>query len=432
MEITKTQIRLLVLSCVLFAVGISSSYVIFRYTSVSPSRRALPAMASPVDADFEKIVASSSGNVAPTSRVHPVGVSAFTTSTSVSDDSKNTSSSSSSVSPVLHVPLPTEVRGFYWTGYTAGSARVASLMAYASSSHLNSVVIDAKMDDGTLSFVPRDPQLSGVAPKHPIVQDLDNLLERLRGQGLYRIARISIMRDGLFGKLHPSVVLRNADGSAWYDKTGSPWLDPAAPEVSEYAIRLAREVYARGFDEVQFDYVRFPSDGRLSAIHYPVYDGKTSKSTVMRGFFQRVGGSLQASQIPVSFDLFGLTFWATDDLGIGQRLSDVYGYADQISPMVYPSHFNRGFQGFTNPAQYPYEVVKRSLDKGSEILKAEDPQTDVSHAAKKFRPWIQDFDLGAVYDATKVRAQIKAARDAGASGWLIWNARNVYTPMRYF
>jgi len=330
-----------------------------------------------------------------------------------------------------HVPLPAEVRGFYWTGWTAGSKRVDELLAYAVASHLNTIVIDMKIDDGTLSFKPRDPQLGKYAPKYPAIRDLDALLDRLREKGLYRIARIFIMRDEAFGTLNPDAALRNADGSLWRDKKGTPWLDPAAPQVADYAIELAREAYARGFDEVQFDYLRFPSDGHLSAIKYPVYDGKLPMARVMRELFKKIGGDLRQDNIPVSFDLFGLVCCAVDDLGIGQRLSDAYPFADAVSPMMYPSHYADGFQGFAKPADHPYEVVKQSLDQALAKLKADDPQIDMVQARKKMRPWIQDFNIGAAYDADKIQAQIKAVRDAGASGWLIWNARNVYTPARY-
>lgn len=333
--------------------------------------------------------------------------------------------------PIIHVAMPEEVRGIYWTGNTAGTKRVESLMDYASSSRLNTVVMDIKMDDGSLAFVPNDPALEALTPKKPVIRDLDGLLVRLKDRGLYRVARIAVMRDRVFGELHPDTVLRTDGGGIWHDRTGMPWLDPASPKVAEYSLALAREAYARGFDEIQFDYVRFASDGVLSAIRYPVYDGRLTKSQVMREYFKVVGGTLQSEKIPVSFDLFGLTFVNNDGLGIGQRLTDVYPYADFVSPMAYPSHYAKGFQGFANPALYPYEVVKHTLDSGIGIVQSADSSTTPEAVKLKSRPWIQDFDLGAVYDAAKVQAQIKAARDAGASGWMLWNAANVYTPTKY-
>lgn len=334
-------------------------------------------------------------------------------------------------STVVHMPLPDEVRGLYWTAYTAGTDRGKTLADYAVRSHLNAIVVDLKLDNGTLAFVPNDPGLKKNAPRLPAIADLEALLTTLAEKKMYRIARIFVMRDGAFGKLHPNIALRNADGSIWHDKTGTPWLDPAAPEVTEYALALAREAYARGFDEVQFDYVRFPTDGKISAIHYPIFNSSMTRVDVMKKFFQDVGGGLQKDKIPVSFDLFGMTFWRTDDFLIGQRLADAIPFADFVSPMVYPSHYPNGFQSFANPAMHPYEIVKQSLDKGIETIRVDDPNVDPPAARKKFRPWLQNFDIGATYDAAKIEAQIKAARDAGASGWMLWNARNIYTPATY-
>jgi hypothetical protein len=151
----------------------------------------------------------------------------------------------------------------------------------------------------------------------------------------------------------------------------------------------------------------------------------------MRAFFETIGTALAQEHIPVSYDLFGMTFWSAYDYGIGQRLNDAFPYGDFVSPMVYPSHYYTGFQGFKNPALYPYEVVKRSLDKGVETLQLDFAMLKAEDARKKFRPWLQDFNMGAVYGADKVDAQIKAARDAGASGWLLWNAANKYAPAKF-
>ncbi|MFA5185255.1 MAG: putative glycoside hydrolase [Patescibacteria group bacterium] len=355
-----------------------------------------------------------------------------TTASSTIGTATTTIIETSAPAPVIaHVPLPDEVRGIYWTAWTAGSKRADILLAYASSSHLNTIVIDLKLDGGELAFVPRDPVLSELVPKDPAVKDLDALLARLKNQNIYRIARIAVMRDRAFGELHPEVALRYAGGGVWRDKTGMQWLDPAAPEVGDYALALAHEAYARGFDEIQFDYVRFASDGALTAIRYPVYDGKLTKSEVMRKFFERVGGTLQAEKIPVSFDLFGLTCCAVDDLGIGQRLSDVIPFSDYVSQMAYPSHYAHGFEGLANPALYPYEVVKKTLDRNIATLHTSSSTAEIVAIRQKSRPWIQDFNIGAIYDASKVQAQIKAVRDSGASGWMIWNAANRYTTVKY-
>ncbi|TAK03903.1 hypothetical protein EPO34_01965 [Patescibacteria group bacterium] len=331
--------------------------------------------------------------------------------------------------PSIHVPIPDEVRGLYWTAQTAGTKRADELLGYMKGSGINAVVIDLKMDDGELAFAPLDLSLAPYAQEEPAIPDLEALLGRLKDAGIYRIARVAVMRDSAYAAAHPEVAFRYPRGSLWRDNTGAAWVDPADPGVATYALALAREAYARGFDEIQYDYVRFASDGALSAIRYPVYDGKQTKVEVMQGFFKTLGEGLKTDGIPVSFDLFGMTFESVDDFNIGQRLVDAFPYVDFVSPMTYPSHYAVGFQGYKNPALYPYEVPKHSFDSGKAMLEALGIPPEAY--ARKLRPWIQDFDIGATYTAARIEAQIKAARDAGASGWMIWNARNVYEPADY-
>lgn len=333
-------------------------------------------------------------------------------------------------SVVFRVPLPSEVRGLYWTAATAGSARGDELLAYMKQTGLNTVVIDLKMDNGQVAFVPRDETIVPYAQARPAIYDLDELLARLYEAGMYRVARIPVMRDGAFARAHPDLALQTTNSSLWQDNIGSLWVDPSAAPVADYAIALAREAYARGFDEVQFDYVRFASDGAVNHIVYPVYDGVEPMVSVLQRFFTRVGGVMRAEHIPVSFDVFGMTFWSYNDFNIGQRLIDVLPYSDWVSPMVYPSHYPRGFEGFANPAEAPYEMVWRSLEEGTKLTRGFWSGSE-SELRVKWRPWLQDFDIGAVYTSDLIEAQIQAARDAGASGWILWNARNVYEPSDY-
>jgi hypothetical protein len=312
-----------------------------------------------------------------------------------------------------HIPLPSEVRGLYWTATTALSSRAQELLAYMKQTGLNTVVIDLKMDDGQL-----------------VIEDFNPILHQLAQENIYRIARIAVMRDGAFALLHPELALKTMKGDFWKDNIGSIWVDPAAVEVAEFAIALGKEAYARGFDEVQFDYARFASDGETGNIVYPVYQSTDSMVEVMQRFFQTIGVAMRKDHIPVSFDLFGMTFWSYEDFNIGQRLIDVLPYSDWISPMVYPSHYPNEFEGFANPAEEPYEIVKRSLDEGTKLTHGFWSGSEESLRAK-WRPWLQDFDIGAVYTSSMIEAQIRAARDAGASGWILWNARNVYERANY-
>jgi hypothetical protein len=138
-----------------------------------------------------------------------------------------------------------------------------------------------------------------------------------------------------------------------------------------------------------------------------------------------------------SVDLFGLTMWQHDyDLNIGQRLVDALPHFDYISPMVYPSHYPSGFNGHANPAAVPYEVIYSNMMRGQELverIEREDAERVTANPGLQpaklatFRPWLQDFDLGAVYTADMVRGQFRATEEGGGSGWLVWNAANRYT-----
>ena len=348
----------------------------------------------------------------------------------VVDVAKDTTSEESLDIQINRVDLPDEVRGIYWTAYSAGSQQGKQLLDYMIESGLNTAVIDLKMDNGELAFEPSDEELRVYTQKKLAITDLDGLLKELHEKNIYRIARIPVMRDAAFAKVHPEIALKSASGRFWYDNIGSVWIDPAAGEVSDYAIALAKEAYSRGFDEVQFDYVRFASDGAISAIIYPVYDRIQTKVSIMQEFFKKVGGAMKKEGIPVSFDLFGMTYWSYDDFNIGQRLVDVFPYSDWTSAMVYPSHFPNGFEGYSNPAQTPYPIVKMSMDEGVKRVLGIYAGTE-KEVRRSFRPWLQDFDIGAVYTSVLIEDQIRAARDAGASGWILWNARNVYEPSDY-
>jgi hypothetical protein len=264
--------------------------------------------------------------------------------------------------------------------------------------------------------------------KRPSLGDMNEFLAPLREKDIYLIARLFVFQDPSLVAKRPDVAVRSkATGGIWRDRKGVPWIDAADQVAWDYTVRVAREAYLAGFDEVQLDYIRFPSDGNMSDIAYPVYDGKRPKAEVLGDFFAYFSDAFSGTGLMTSVDLFGLVMWQHEyDLNIGQRLAVAAPHFDYISPMVYPSHYPPGFDGHPNPADFPYEIIYRNLVRGQPVLDglgAADPGARIA----TIRPWIQDFDLGANYDAAKVRAQMKASEDGGASGWLLWNARNIYT-----
>ena len=345
----------------------------------------------------------------------------------------------------LHVPMPEEVRGFYMTAHSAANPELRrGLFAYAKRNDLNAVVIDVKDGNGLLAFMPEREALRPHAPEKSTIPDLDAVLSEAGESGLYRIARVFVFQDPLYVKRVPGEAVQKAGGGVWADYKGVTWVDPASKAAWRYNVEIAKEVYARGFDEVQFDYIRFPSDGNMKSIVYRHHDAARPKHEVIGEFFAYMHRELeQRAKIPISYDLFGYVTWYVDyDLGIGQLMVDALPNATAVSAMVYPSHYGNGTLGFANPAEHPYEIVADSLMKANRLYARREKEcaemaSGVRSATSPLlmpcdgtlahqRPWIQAFDIGATYTADRIAAQIKATRDQGGSGFLLWNARNVY------
>ncbi|HCC22446.1 hypothetical protein A2480_00370 [Candidatus Uhrbacteria bacterium RIFOXYC2_FULL_47_19] len=329
-----------------------------------------------------------------------------------------------------HIATPSFVRGIYVSAATAGyRQRFDQLIDLVDRTDLNAMVIDVKDENGALSFEPKSDTLKPFMARRPELGHLKDFTAPLKEKGIYLIARIFVFQDPALAEARPELAIAKTSGGLWRDYRGIPWLDPASKEVWKYNVAVAREVYWGGFDEVQFDYIRFPSDGNLSTMIYPVWDRTESKSQIMAGFFSYIDKELRVMVgLPISVDLFGLTMWQHEfDMNIGQKLSDALPHFNFISPMVYPSHYPPGFNGYPNPADRPYDVVYLNLVRGQELHQQLTDEQFGQTTLGSFRPWIQDFDLGAVYTPALVQAQMKASEDGGASGWLLWNARNVYT-----
>ena len=350
------------------------------------------------------------------------------------------------------------VRGLYMTSEVANDGGRAAaglrrgILDLLDATEINAVVIDVKETRGGAVFTER----------------LGELIRVLHARGAWVIARQVVFKDSSQEHTHPRWYLTRAGGAIWRDDRAGSWLDPASPEVWAYQLAVAQAAADAGFDEVQFDYIRFPSDGNVQSIVYPVYDGARPKYEVLREFFRFLHDELRRHRpdLILSADLFGYVALQRRDLGIGQRLEDIGENFNYLSLMVYPSHYYAGFQVAADPvrglpalffpyragdaslvaANRPYDVVYRSLLIAGDILAgtvatsspgaatatSTAPVTPPARRAK-LRPWLQDFDLGVDssrgihYDAAKVRAQIDAAEDAGSSGWLLWSPDNVYT-----
>jgi len=323
---------------------------------------------------------------------------------------------------------PAVIKAVYATAWTAGGKGMERLIEFIKSTELNAVVIDIKDYSGIVSYDIQVPEVLKYKAKEVRTPRINALLKRLHDEGIYVIARQTVFQDPALVKARPDLAVQNKNtGRPWADQKGLSWADPASGEVWEYNIAIAKDALARGFDEINFDYIRFPTDGATKLMQYPFYDPVTTyKKDVIREFFRHLRASLPGARI--SADLFGQTTVDYEDMGIGQIIEYAYESFDYVAPMVYPSHFIANFLGYKNPATNPYEVIKYTSDLAFKRLRA-------SGHSSKLRPWLQDFDLGGVaYGADKVSAQIRAVHDSSAGyenlygGWMLWDPANIYTP----
>jgi hypothetical protein len=324
---------------------------------------------------------------------------------------------------VTHIKTPDIVKGIYVSGWVAGNTKLMNnIISMVDTTELNSIVIDVQDSTGKISFAVYDPEVSKYEASENRIANVRKLLADLHAKDIYVIGRIAVFQDPYMTKLKPEWAIKKiSDGTVWKDRKGLSFLDPSNKNVWDYKLALAKEAYAAGFDEINFDYIRFPSDGDMKNIAYPNAGEGVTRADIVKSFFAHLHEQLKDTGIKTSADLFGLVTTATDDLGIGQKLEYALPYFDYICPMVYPSHFAKGTYNIANPAANPHDIIKESMGKAVERAKAmgEDPN--------KLRPWLQDFDLGAKYTPEMVRAQITATNEVGLSSWLLWDAGNTYT-----
>ncbi len=322
-----------------------------------------------------------------------------------------------------YVKTPEPVKGIYMTSWVASSESLRNgLVKLIDETELNTLVVDVKDYSGKIVFlIDNNPELESFGSQEVRVKDMQDFIEHLHKKGVYVIARVAVFQDQYFVKHRPDLAVKNSGGTAvWKDRKGISWIDPGSQEYWDYIVLIAKESRKIGFDEVNFDYIRFPSDGDMKNISYP-FSSTTPKHIVMRNFFEYLHNKLSDSGLKISADLFGMVTTAQDDMGIGQLLEDAFPYFDYIMPMVYPSHYPPTFQGFNNPEAYPYEIVHFAMQE------AVNRANMASTTPNKLRPWIQDFGLKMTYGSNEVKAQIKATNDVGLTSWILWSPSNRYT-----
>ena len=372
-----------------------------------------------------------------------------------------------------HVPIPEPVKAIYMSSCVAGTPSFRDkLVALVNETEVNSIMIDVKDYSGTISFRPEsEAWLPAWNAAECGARDMKEFIETLHEQNIFVIGRITVFQDPFFAPKNLELAVQRSDQeTVWTDGKGLSFVDVASKPYWDHVIELAVESYNVGFDELNFDYVRYPSDGNMSDIYFPQsamseYGG--DKAANLEAFFSYLKQQLddeskfetvrhvttgREKNIPwTSADLFGMTTTNYDDLSIGQVQDRAAPYFDFIAPMVYPSHYTDGFLGGRNPNDYPYEVVYKAMSRGAQRMQSDttlvegflhtpitttnasgtilvtDEFKKPSYPPTKLRTWIQDFDYGGVYTAADVRAQFQASYDAGVDGWMIWAPSNIYT-----
>lgn len=316
---------------------------------------------------------------------------------------------------------PFKPKALYLSFYGIGSRilRGAALDLIAQT-ELNALVIDVKGDRGMIPYRSRIALAAEVgAQKIITVRDMPQLMAGLQNQGIYLIARIVVFKDDLLAGSRPQWAVRTAAGQLWQDREQLHWVDPFRHEVWDYNLAIAEEAAALGFDEIQFDYVRFP-DARGLAFSQP--NTGAGRVQAINGFLAAARRRLTPYNVFVAADIFGYVAWNTNDTYIGQQLEEVVPHVDYLSPMLYPSGFQFGIPGYREPIAHPQEIVALTLHRALE-------RTGV--ASTRFRPWLQAFRDYAfdrrVFGAGEIRRQIDAAEQFGSNGWMLWNPRNSYS-----
>src|SRR6266568_23207 len=323
------------------------------------------------------------------------------------------------------LPPTANIKALYVNAWAFGSPKLWQLVRLADETEINAFVVDVKDDTGCMlypSAVPTAQEIGANACAR--TKDARARLDTLVAHGIYPIARFVVAKDPLLAEHKPGWSVQHRDGGLWRDRIGMAWVDAYNDSVWIYAAQLAREAVKLGFQEVQFDYVRFPDEPRerLETAVFPARRPGQSQRDAVRAHITLLRDRLRPLGAPVTFDIFGLTASATGDLGIGQVWEDFIAVADVVLPMVYPSHYYRGAYGFARPNAEPYRVVRNAL---REALDRSRPRG----SSAEIRPYLQAFTLGRRlprYTPFEIREQIRAAEELGITSWVLWNPRSVY------
>jgi len=305
---------------------------------------------------------------------------------------------------------PNNARGVYFPSNCLNGRSFEGIVHYMEAAGLNLAVLHAKDPRGRLYWKSTNSTAvnMGASARNAPLEKTINILKQ---KGIWTAAKLDVFQDSLLVTNHPEMgVMDSTTCTLWADRKGLHWANPYDRRVWEYTISLCLELIALGIDEIQFDYVRFPSDGDLSRIDYPIVLEDTTPPECIAKFLAFANSKLKPQGITISVDIFGLTAWKAEDFGVGQVLEKIAPHVDILCPMLYPSHFPENFLSLKNPGQYPHKIIKLSLEEMK------------TRTNKKIRPWIQGF----WYSPDEINAQLEGAAESRIQDWTIWNPTGRY------
>lgn len=312
---------------------------------------------------------------------------------------------------------------YFALGHESTRQQIFSLL---DQTELNAVVIDVKGDHGWISFPTQNATAHEIEAARPAGTDFNAFMSALKDRNIYTIARIVTFKDNLLAKSHPELAAKTETGQLWQDAKKSHWCDPFQEAVWNYNAQIGVEATRLGFDEIQFDSVRFPSAGKTQSPQFAQAANKKNRVAAITGFLSAARGQLQPFGVRVSARTLGYACWRKDDSVVGQDIEKMAEYLDVLCPMLFPSTLHKGIPGFKISVEHPYEVVKNSALRAVERL---------APLGCEIRPWIQDFQ-DYYFDKRnfgndEIRAQIRGCFDAGGSGFMVWNPKAQYTAEAY-
>jgi hypothetical protein len=314
-----------------------------------------------------------------------------------------------------HIPMPKIVRGVHVSLAVAGSPARMSQFFNLTSKGLNTLEIDVKDENGQVGFVAGAPALAKKIGATRNYYNARELIQQAHAAGIYVIGRIVCFEDPILSQALPQHAIRTTSGGVWTNAQGLGWTNEYDPFVWNYIASLSKAAAKMGFDEIQYDYVRFPTDGNVSNAVWPHAVKEPYNNTIYR-FLKKMRNTIKPLGVNISANVFGLS--AHQNLHIGQDPAKIAPLLDAISPMAYPSHYSKGEYNLSDPDSEPGATVTYTMG---------DFRAALSDSSKTvIRPWLQDFSEGQTYTLADVEAQITAAERGGAGGWLLWNADDEY------